>query len=347
MRTVTKTFLLEIMKGKSLFFENTGNPQVAEWTLVTDLWNDIDAEYSDTSPEFADIDNDGDYDLFLGYALYRNLGTPQDALFEHSIGWNSPPGEACFPYPQTFADIDADEDLDLFRGYEGGLCAGEVHFWENIGTPDSVAWGPEDTLYNGINVGSVSAPALCDIDGDGDLDLFVGHGGGKIWFFRNDGTPQEPAWTFITDQFGGIDIYYGSATPKFVDIDGDEDFDLFIGVRSWYGDHIRFYENIGTPLEAQWIEHDEFMLYLDFGSQTHPEMVDIDADWDLDIFAGAGGVLGGGTVLLRNNGTPFSPQWTIEYTQLPTNTGKFCDIDNDGDFRPFFSRHCARSVCLL
>lgn len=322
-------------EGKITFFENTGNRLNAEWTLVTDIWLGLDIEPTYTSPEFADIDADEDFDLFLSNLVLReNTGTPQSPQFQETTDWNHPEGKPCFPYPQRFADIDADGDLDLFRGYEGGKCAGEVHFWENIGTPDSVAWGPEDTLYAGIALDGMSAPELSDIDSDGDLDLFVGDGLGNIWFYRNDGTPQEPDWVYVTDKYGDITTY-GGAAPQFEDIDGDGDFDLFVGQTSWAWDHVQFYENTGTPSDAQWTHREDFMLYLDFGAQTHPELVDIDADGDVDIFAGVGGALGGGTVLMRNTGTPTHPEWTITYTDLPVNAPTFADIDNDGDYDLF------------
>lgn len=52
-------------EGKFTFFENTGNVQYAVLSLITDIWLGVDTEHASTSPEFADIDNDGDYDLFF------------------------------------------------------------------------------------------------------------------------------------------------------------------------------------------------------------------------------------------------------------------------------------------
>jgi len=48
-----------------------------------------------------------------------------------------------------------------------------------------------------IDVGYVADPFTVDWDGDGVLDLLVGQfTSGKINFFRNTGTNQEPVYTF-------------------------------------------------------------------------------------------------------------------------------------------------------
>ena len=37
-----------------------------------------------------------------------------------------------------------------------------------------------------------TTPALGDVDGDGDLDLFMGEASGMLNFYRNDGSPTRP-----------------------------------------------------------------------------------------------------------------------------------------------------------
>ena len=45
-----------------------------------------------------------------------------------------------------------------------------------------------DSALVQLTRGSNATPALADIDGDGDLDLFIGEGSGTINFYRNVGT---------------------------------------------------------------------------------------------------------------------------------------------------------------
>ena len=61
----------------------------------------------------------------------------------------------------------------------------------------------------GINLGSVQggpSPTFADINGDGDLDLFIGEKSspGSIHYFENTGTSSNPSFAApVTSFFGG------------------------------------------------------------------------------------------------------------------------------------------------
>jgi hypothetical protein len=194
------------------------------------------------SPAFADIDGDGDKDLFLGSYIrdslwfFRNTGTPQNFQFTleargNQIGITNLTQSSS----PTLVDIDNDGDLDLFSGGSNG----RIFFYENTGTPQNFNYSFRSDFYFSIDVGNESIPRFYDIDGDGDYDLFIGSQNGKIWFYRNDGTPQVPDFVFVTDFYKDIRVLSNSC-PFLIDIDNDTDVDLFIGNLKG---GIYFYEN--------------------------------------------------------------------------------------------------------
>ena len=100
---------------------------------------------------------------------------------------------------------------------------------------DTVILG--STLGDILDAGSYSSPELVDIDNDGDLDLFIGESGGRIYFYRNDGDSSAPVWNsvgYVTDSASSTIDVGSYSTPDFVDIDGDGDFDLIAGNSSGY-----------------------------------------------------------------------------------------------------------------
>jgi hypothetical protein len=84
-----------------------------------------------------------------------------------------------------------------------------------------------DAAFVTLTRGRNATPALGDIDGDGDLDLFIGESSGDINFYRNEGSAAEPRFELVADKFEGIDGGRRSV-PSLVDIDGDGDLDVVI-----------------------------------------------------------------------------------------------------------------------
>jgi len=247
------------------------------------------------SPAFADIDNDGDFDLFTGnyshdtssVQFFENTGTANTPMFalpeENPFGITHPGIYIAFP---AFADIDQDGDLDLFLG---GLVeeeyGGGVHYYVNTGsatTPEFAA--PQINPFGLTNTYMFVMPEFADIDNDGDLDLFAAEGYGNMQFFENTGTATDPDFATPLQNPFGITQVYNFGSPAFADIDHDGDLDLFMG--EYYGNML-YFQNTGTaeaPAFATVVTNPFGLVptyYYNF-----PAMADLDNDGDVDILAG-------------------------------------------------------------
>jgi hypothetical protein len=245
---------------------------------------------AEASPVFADIDNDGDRDLFIGtvdgkISFYENTGSATNPIFALSSINPDPFGltNVFFNAKPTFVDIDNDGDLDAFVGD----LFGDISFYENTGSIASPTFATPTTNPFGLvnpNGDPIVAPTFADIDGDGDLDAFVGQALGDILFYQNTGSANSPSFDIpITNPFGLSNVGF-SAVPTFIDIDGDGDLDAFIGNQD--GDTL-FYRNTGDAIDPNF----SFEINNPFGltnveGSAAPTFVDIDGDGDLDAVVG-------------------------------------------------------------
>lgn len=116
----------------------------------------------------GDVDGDGLPDLFLASverpaALYRNVGgfRFEDVTTSSGLRTDSLPTTGA-----VFADVDGDGDSDLLVGTHGG----PVTLWTN----DGAGRFADATASSGLIGGyAATTMTLADIEGDGDLDLYV------------------------------------------------------------------------------------------------------------------------------------------------------------------------------
>ena len=323
------------------YFKNIGftaNPQFQYISSNFDSLYPFSSTGVYSSIDFCDIDADSDYDAFLcngsiGLALNQGNNSqynfaPTDSLFDQN-------GQLLYGTHVALADIDADGDYDLFGG---NSYAGEFGYFENRGNPQDYDFYLITPSWQNIQVaGGYADPCFADLDADGDLDLLVGTGQGKIYYYQNQGTAQIPQMVLITNNFCNIDVCE-DASPELADIDGDGDLDLLVGRDSGTNESamtqgdVYYYENVGTAQNYSFQFVTTNYLTFDNANFNHPNLVDIDGDDVEDLLNSINTHI----LLYHNQGTIGNPSFVYETDQfcgISVNAMApwFCDIDGDGD----------------
>jgi hypothetical protein len=199
---------------------------------------------NNANPFFADINDDGKLDLFIGSGdgniyYFENTGsTTSPAFAASSTRLNLPKVE--YFAKAALADIDADGDLDLFIGSGDAI----TYFYLNTGEASSAAFAGSTIGFGLPDVGTFAAPAFGDFDGDGDLDLFIGNYDGNTLFFENVGNATSAAFAEANTNVVATKTKYRS-NPTLVDINGDGNLDLFIS--DYYG-NTQFLDHTGRDV---------------------------------------------------------------------------------------------------
>ncbi|MDO8587424.1 MAG: VCBS repeat-containing protein [Armatimonadota bacterium] len=229
------------------------------------------------SIRFCDWDMDGDQDLFVhaptgDYASqliwYRNTTIPGGQLTFSLVGQvmtlygsNSVGVGHSGTCLVTFADWDGDGDRDLIAGQDALI---EIH--ENIGTNANPQLRfKQYAQANGADIQMLSACCdYTDIDGDQLPDILVGTEEGRVFFFKNVGPRNNPAFREgrVLAHFEFMDA---RTNLKVADWDGDGLLDFVAGrywERSQWGQDPRSYgrlfKNIGTPTAPRFEARDAY-----------------------------------------------------------------------------------------
>ena len=272
---------------------------------------------------WADYDGDDDPDLFVGFdgaanRLYRNdAGTFANVATEAGVADARPTRAA------AWGDYDADGDPDLLLGFAPGPAGPVLRLYRNAQGKFA-----DVTTDAGLVVatGAVRQPAWIDIDGDGDLDLFVAFRDKPNTLYRND----QSRFTDVAAEIGLADA---RKTVGAVWFDFDQDGDLDLAVANMDGDGNGLFQNdkgrftdVAEKAGVQW------------GGRAPAEKTngtvrvcaaDVNNDGRFDLFAANYGK--NGLFLNQASGvfTDVSAAWGVDI-DARYDTCVFADFDHDG-----------------
>ena len=339
-------------EGNIRAYENTGtamSPSFNELTGIYDPFGFI--ALGNTTPEWVDIDGDGDLDFFTGedsgdFEYYQNTYTFTCDGFTAQAGASNPlDGVAANTISSSaaaFCDVDGDGDLDAIVG---SLFNGLIYY-ENTGTKLAPSFtyvggtGDAASPFFGMVIGNTAMPVTVDIDGDGDCDIFIGRTDGTIQYIRNDGGGTMTMVAGASNPFNGVDVGQRSA-PTFGDIDGDGDQDCFIGEQNGA---VFYYRNDGSstsPAFTSVVGTANPLYMVSVFQNATPHLADLDKDGDLDAMVGRfNGIL----KYYMNNGHANTPVMSLvagggnpfQGVDVTSNANiTLIDIDCDGDLDAF------------
>lgn len=215
---------------------------------------------------FADIDADGDLDLYMFYYkdvnvhFFRNTGTPAHPVYKEEFPSAFPSVAGLtlrFDTPMQFVDIDADGDYDFFITDANAYwdTDAHIHFYKNTGTRTAPHF-EEDAANNPVRFAksSIAVPfRFADVDGDGDYDFsYINsdqYGNPDVQYsYTNIGTAKKAAYKLYSysnkNPNNNLRTYYDWSK------DGRLDYFLF----DPYTDSISYYRDTATGKKPAYIK---------------------------------------------------------------------------------------------
>jgi hypothetical protein len=320
---------------RSRLFRNTG-PNSTSPVSFMDVTSDSGLDNLDQAHSglFADVDNDGDKDLFVARymapsRLYRNNGddTFTDISSEMGLDFLEPATSACF------LDYDNDGYLDLYVGVNGNAfeAAPDIPFYSRNALPNRLFRNVRGKRFNDVttqsgtgNTGWTLAVCAGDVNSDGHNDILVADDFGRKVVFRNNG---DGTFTDVAKEMGLLD-FSGGMGLAVADFNDDGLLDVYTSNinsnQRWFGEDITLNQYLRNVVRTKWLLGDLPEYY---------ELYNLLGDkWKT-----LGKTVGEGNSLFANNGDGTFTELKDSHTQR-AGWGwgvAFFDVDNDADLDIF------------
>jgi FG-GAP-like repeat len=293
--------------------------------------------------EAADVDNDGDLDLFFADGEgFMSAGTQRQNVLE--INKKIETGILSFADESvarlgahtsnakgvTTGDIDGDGWIDALYSNAFNTAPASLYVNQGAGNPGFFTF---DGVARGFTTNvSAGGAMFSDVDNDGDLDVvmnnnYIGTGSGKPRLYKNNGSGF---FTLDAAGFAAAPSKNSHMDVQMVDVDGDFDLDFFGDNRGSNagGNHFLML-NDGTGVFSD----SSSLLPATSTSCYEAEVGDLDNDQDIDLFFVSLSGFSEGAV--KNNLVPSS---ALTFTSQGAFGGDddneiaLVDYDVDGDY---------------
>lgn len=268
-------------------------------------------------PRLIDVDGDGLLDILIGntgffdsfnslpfwvkrnsqLAYFKNVGTTQMPSFEFVTNDFSNLGQYEFHgmYP-AFGDLTGNGVPDMIAGAVNGRLN---YFQSNSPQGAPLNFVLTDSNFMDIQIDTYTHPTLYDLNGDGLLDIITGTFNGKIAYYQNKGTAQNPQFDDSPDKdtLGGINFrrpgLRGMVAPYFAPYPTDSSSTkLIVGT---FNEGVFIFEIPSDPVNGKYTRVDSLPLK---ASQVTPVIANVGGDAAQEIIYGQ---LTGGLTYLQTH----------------------------------------------
>ena len=228
--TASRTLILNVTDAAGN--DMSSDPAFAVRTGAANPFNGVDVGAQST-PTFADLDNDGDLDVVIGastgvLSYFENTGTAGTPAFTQRTGADNPFNGVIVGNVSkvAFTDMNNDGDLDAVIGVGSGL----LFYFENTGSAAAPVFTQRTGAanpFNNVDLGEHVTPEFVDLDDDGDLDAVIGENDGVLNYFENTTVRAPRIIVTVTAEADGPtpgpDNFTGTAGDDLLEgLDGDD-----------------------------------------------------------------------------------------------------------------------------
>ncbi len=263
----------------------------------------------------------------------------------------------------AFGDVDDDGDPDAFIGHVGSPSRMFLNLGDADG--DGLPTFEDATSTLGLDgLDATSMAAFVDLEGDGDLDLFVGRRGNNRVFQNRRIEDGETRFEDVTAAVGLGQENQRTMGVAFGDYDGDDDLDLYVVNHAFcfptQGSDIRARDHLYRNDDGVFVERTAELggpVLESVGFSA--SWIDIERDGDQDLIVindAVGGGIGFPNALWRNDGAgDTAGAWTFTDVSeasgvaLPGVNGMglaLGDVDGDGSVDMAFTNIGANALLL-